>query len=185
MDCHQALLSRRTIHHYEPAPVPREVLERALEAAHQAPNHKLTYPWRFTLIGPRARERIAEVSAALKTAKGPAPTPEALAAIKRKLTDPGAVIAVSCVRCADSFRSREDYGAVACSIENLMLSLWADGFGTKWTTGAVTRDPRTYEILGVDPEKEEMVGFVLAGKPAKQPTPPPRPGYRDYVREVP
>ena len=45
MDVYEALLSRRTVFKYEDAPVPDDVLDRALEAARWAPNHKLTEPW--------------------------------------------------------------------------------------------------------------------------------------------
>ena len=47
----EALLSRRTVHHFEERPVPDDVLRRGLECAIRAPNHKLTEPWRFRSLG--------------------------------------------------------------------------------------------------------------------------------------
>ncbi|MCL6553695.1 MAG: nitroreductase family protein [Firmicutes bacterium] len=38
---------RRSVPKMRPDPVPREVLERMLDAAVWAPNHRLTEPWRF------------------------------------------------------------------------------------------------------------------------------------------
>ena len=66
-----------------------------------------------------------------------------------------------------------------------MLSLWSAGYGSKWTTGSITRDPKTHEILSVDSSREEIVGFILAGVPASEPEPVKRPPYRDFVREIP
>ena len=40
--------TRRTVHMYQDRPAAAEVIEQAVRAAHQAPNHKLTWPWRFT-----------------------------------------------------------------------------------------------------------------------------------------
>ena len=55
MDLYEALLSRRTIYAFEDRPVPGEALLRALEAARWAPNHKLTEPWRFSVLGAETR----------------------------------------------------------------------------------------------------------------------------------
>ena len=61
MEALEALLTRRTVHQYTPGEVPQEVLEAGLEAAHQAPCHRHTWPWRFTIVGSEGREAIAEV----------------------------------------------------------------------------------------------------------------------------
>ena len=53
------VISRRTIHSYRPEAIEEEVVQRALRAAHHAPNHKLTWPWRFTRVGPETRADLA------------------------------------------------------------------------------------------------------------------------------
>src|SRR3954447_23529588 len=68
MDVEQAIRSRRTIKAFEPQPVARETLEELLELARWAPNHNLTNPWRFRVVGPEALER-------LKKAAGPQSAP--------------------------------------------------------------------------------------------------------------
>jgi hypothetical protein len=55
-----------------------------------------------------------------------------------------------------------------------MLSFWSEGLGSKWSTGAVTTDERTYRALGVDPASESIVGFLWAGHAAKIDLPKPR-----------
>lgn len=176
MDIHEVLRSRRTVHNYEQREVPADIVERALEAARWAPNHKLTNPWRFYLVGAETKARIAEVAATLaaEVARGSGaddPRVEALAEVGRqKVLQSPVLIAVSSRRVPDDpFREKEDYAATSCAIQNMQLSFWADGVGAKWGTGAVTRDPRLYAIVGADPEAEEIVGFVKAGYPAKVP----------------
>ena len=63
-------------------------------------------------------------------------------------------------------QQEEDYAACACAVQNLMLYLWQAGIGVKWTTGQVTRDPRLYEILGVDGDMERVTGLFWYGYPA-------------------
>ena len=48
-------------------------------------------------------------------------------------------------------------------IQNLSLSLIADGVGSKWSTGKITNDFNTYQIAGIDPTVEEIIGFIWVG----------------------
>ncbi len=183
MDLHKAILTRRTVHKFKEGAVPPEVVHRALEAAHFAPNHKLTFPWRFTLAGENARKTLGAIGVELKGKKAPL-TPDAKLAIEKGFTTPGVLIAVSCVLSPDPARSKEDYAAVACAVQNMMLSFWDAGFGSKWGTGAVSKHPAAYEKLGIDPTKEEIIGFLYVGVPETVPPAPPRPPARDFIREV-
>ena len=65
---------------------------------------------------------------------------------------------------------REDYAACCCAAQNLMLYLWQRGVGVKWTTGGITRQPRFYDLLGIDASKEVVVGFFWYGVPKVVPT---------------
>ena len=58
MDLEQAIRTRRTHKACGPEPLDRETLDALFELARWAPNHKLTNPWRFRVIGPRALERL-------------------------------------------------------------------------------------------------------------------------------
>src|SRR5579875_4070729 len=60
MELSEAIFSRRTIKDFKPDPVPAEVLDRALTAGLWAQNHRLTEPWRFTILGPETHRRLAE-----------------------------------------------------------------------------------------------------------------------------
>lgn len=182
MDVLAAIHERRTIHSYRPEALEAGVLERALDAAHQAPCHKLTFPWRFVVSGPRAREALANVAVTLKSAGRTLP-PEKITAIQNKILNPAELVVVTQVRCDDEFRSREDYAACACAIQNMTLSLTADEVGSKWSTGGLTRDRATYGVMGIDSALEEIIGFIWVGLPAETPT-VKRPALDSVVRRI-
>ncbi|MEM1350413.1 MAG: nitroreductase, partial [Myxococcota bacterium] len=181
---YEALIERRTIHDYSSEPVPEEAVLRALESATRAPNHKLTNPWRFIRVGPQGREAIAALGVELKSRDRVLPE-KVVERIRGKLLGAPELIVVTQLVDDDDFREREDYAAISCAIQNMMLSLWSEGIGTKWSTGGVTRDAQTYALLGV-PEGERIVGFVWAGYPLEEPrVVPPRRAIEDVLRYVP
>ena len=164
MELHYGLLERRTIHHFSQGAVPEDVLERALAAAHMAPNHKHTWPWRFIVPGPVTREQVVSIGVSIKASKKELTVIEENA-IRTKLTAPGALVVVVQRLEGSAFTIKEDYASCACAIQNLQLSAFADGFGTKWSTGGLTRHPDTYALFGLNPSDDEIVGFVWVGVP--------------------
>ncbi|HXH02048.1 MAG TPA: nitroreductase [Candidatus Competibacteraceae bacterium] len=157
----ELLRGRRTVHNFKPAPVPpREAVMRALELARWAPNHRLTEPWRFYMIGPQTREAIVELNTETLIASKGREAAEAKA--RRWRSIPGWVV-VTCQKSADPIQAQEDYAACACAIYGFMLALWSEGIGAKWSTGPVIREPRFYDLIWVDPEAEEVVGLVWYG----------------------
>ncbi len=180
MDVHEALLSRRTVFRYRDQAVPDDVLQRALEAARWAPNHRLTEPWRFYVAGAKTRTALGEAAEIVARQKArdadPADLPAIIDKQRRKITDlPGLVVVAQVKNPDDAFMEKEDYAAVSCAIHNLVLSLWADGVGAQWSTGGVTRHAKTYEILGIDAKALEIVGFIKIGFPDEVPTSKRRP----------
>ncbi|MEZ4317534.1 MAG: nitroreductase [Myxococcota bacterium] len=180
---HDTIHARRTVHDYADAPVPEAVVTRALEAAHAAPCHKLTWPWRFTTVGPAAREDLYALNLRLKSAKVPLDARQA-GRLREKMANPAVLIVVSQVLSDDPARRTEDYAATACAIQNLCLSLAADGFGSKWGTGGIIRHPETYARLAIDPAVEEIVGFLWIGVPARPHPAPLRPPLSSVTRSV-
>jgi nitroreductase len=169
MDTHDAIRTRRTIHKYLPEPVPEDVLQRALEAAHMAPCHRMTWPWRFYRVGPETRRRIVDVAIEVKSAKKPNLSEAEKNAIRAKISNPAELLVVTQVVCDDPMQFEEDYAAVACALQNLMLSVAADGYGTKWGSGGVTKAPGSYAAAGIDADVERIVGFLYVGVPAVVP----------------
>ena len=188
MNTFEALTTRTTIHRFSEEPVDTAIVERALEAAVAAPNHKLTNPWRFTRIGDETQQSITDLYLQLKRESKGELSEDQREEYRQKIGGPPVVIAVSQVLDEDPFRRKEDYAAVACAVQNLMLSLWNDGISSKWSTGSVTRHDQTYEMLDIDRQHEEIVGFIFAGRPRedhRDTAKPDRTSLDDVVRQVP
>ena len=90
--------------------------------------------------------------------------------VQSKLINPATLIVVTQARAEDPFRNTEDYAATCCAIQNMMLAATAEGLGSKWSTGALTKHPDVCDILDIDIEAEDVVGFVWVGVPLKVPT---------------
>ena len=183
MDLMEVIQTRRTVHKYLPDAVAQESLDKMMTAGHFAPNHKLTWPWRFTQVGPATREKLVPVAIGCKAAKREL-SEEMRASIAAKIVTPGALLVVSQLRSDDGFQSKEDYAAVCCAIQNMLLVAHGEGLGAKWSTGGVTSHADTYKVLNIDPEVEEIVGFVWVGAPALVPN-IKRPPLDEMVRHLP
>ena len=157
----ELIVNRRTIYAFRSEPVPDvAVIRQGIDVARWAPNHHLTEPWHFYFLGPETVDQVIELNAELVLqAQG-----EKAAEIKRQRWSqiPGWLV-VSCDISADPIRAKEDYAACCCVIQNLMLYLWSREIGMKWSTGAVTRDPRFYDLVWIDPAQESVVGLFWYG----------------------
>jgi nitroreductase len=162
-----AIRGRRSVDLFEPEPVGTEALRTAIELARWAPNHRLTEPWCFYLIGAETAHAVAELGARFETAiKGE----RAGAARFARLKGIPAMFVLTCRRSDAGLQEREDYAACCCAAQNLMLYLWQRGIGVKWTTGAMTREQPFYDVVGIDSSKEFVVGFFWYGRPKVVPT---------------
>jgi nitroreductase len=180
MELYEGLIGRRTVYKYQDRDVDDDAIDRALDAARWAPNHKLTEPWRFTVLGPTTRTRLGDVAARLGAKKAEGLPDEdrtrQVARARSKIADVPALIVVSYRRSPDdAFRDREDYAATCCAIQNLQLALWAQQLGCQWSSGGITRDNETYEVLDIAADLEEIIGFIKVGHPLKVPTMSRRP----------
>lgn len=165
--------SRRTIHLFKPEPVPsQEHILEALDLARWAPNHYLTEPWRFYLLGRETAEAIARLNARqVAESRGESAGD---AKLQRWIQIPGWMV-VTCKRSEDERRQREDYAACCCAVQNVQLVLWSKGIGTKWTTGSVTRSREFFEILDIDPNEERLVSMLWYGYAEEVPSPKRKP----------
>ena len=158
----ERIRSRRTTKLFLKQAVDRKLILDAIEVARWAPNHHLTEPWHFYVLGgQKIRECIdltRIVVTEIKDAKMGEFKAESAAAI------PGWLV-VTCQKSDDELLQREDYASCACAIQNLMLYLSEAGVATKWATGPITRDERFYQLLGADPESVLVVGIVWYGYP--------------------
>lgn len=171
----EAIHSRRSIKRFTDRPVSRSEIETVLAAAALAPNHRLTFPWRFYVLGPEARYAYGLALGARKARKQP--DPEAARALQETVAAEHraqpSIIAVSMVVHDDPEIREEDYAAVMMAILNLALSALDLGLGTHIKTGAVMNDPAARAAVGL-PDGERLLAIVILGEPAEVPPPKPR-----------
>lgn len=150
MELEQAVRSRRTHKAYGPEPVPREILEELLELATWAPNHHLTNPWRFRVLGPASLERLRTAADAQQPGSG------------GKLDRAPTLIAVTTIVSADPVEAEEDRDAVAVAAYLVLLAAHARGYAGYWRTPGVLRDPAGHVALGLGND-EAAVGLLHLG----------------------
>ncbi len=160
------IVSRRTINSFQDKSVPESMIIKAIEHARWAPNHRLTEPWHFYLLGTETRKQVKQLITDLKS-NGKS---DGFRASTRKRLDgiPGWFV-LTAEKSADKVMRRENYAATCCAAQNLMLYLWHEGIGVKWTTGDVTRDKRFYNLLGLNKSKARVVGLFWYGYPGQIP----------------
>jgi hypothetical protein len=106
-------------------------------------------------------------------------------AVRKDFLSASHLIVLAIQRNADVGQSREDYASMAAGVQNASLYLYANGVGSKWTTGKVTQGHRTYEVVGANPETEEIVGFFWIGYADRDPKTPERPPLTKFLRDCP
>jgi nitroreductase len=165
-DLFHAVQARRSHKHFLKRPVPRRALEVMLEAAVLAPNHKMTEPWAFVVLGERARRRYGAIRAAVKVADDAEGRAEKRARIIDEVVAIPAIIAVTMRVDDDEVRREEDYAATFMAVQNLLLAGVALGLATKLNTGRTMDHPEVRALLGVRPD-ERVVAFINVGVPTE------------------
>jgi nitroreductase len=165
MDVEAAIRTRRTHKAFKPKPIPTEVLEELLDLARWAPNHNLTNPWRFRVLGPLALAR-------LKDAAGP----ESAAKLDRAPT----LVVCSCVLGGDPVQDEEDLLATGCAAYIVLLAAHARGLAGYWRTPEVLRTDEGRDAVGL-PKDEHFVSLIHLGEPLQEKQAPERAPVADTV----
>jgi nitroreductase len=178
--------TRRTIKEFRSDRIPEETLWRILDAVRWAPNHRLTEPWRLTIIGKESREGLADALAAQAASGQDLPVvAKAKTEARRKVMSSPVLLAVTCRLEGNPAQQMEDLAAVCAAMQNLQLAAWSEGIGSHWNTGKLTRLAETAALLGLAERSEQLVGFLYLGYPAQVPEPPKRRPIQDFVRRLP
>jgi nitroreductase len=165
VDVDDAIRSRRTHKAYGDEPVDRETLDELLELARWAPNHNLTNPWRFRVIGPQALAK-------LKDAAGP----EGAAKLDRAPT----LVCASVVQTGDEIQDEEDLLAAGVASYIVLLGAHARGLAGYWRTPGVLRTPEGRAAVGMG-EDERFVGLIHLGPARQEKDAPDRLATGDFV----
>jgi nitroreductase len=170
MNILEAFSQRRSIKRFQARPITRAEIESLLDAAVLAPNHHLTQPWRFYVLGPQSRAAYGLALGERKARK--VEDPVAAQAVRDRTANEyrqlPAMIAVAMVLNDNPEQREEDYAAVMMAVQNLLLASVAAGLGTHIRTGAVMDDPAARAAMGV-PAAERVVATVSLGAPEEVP----------------
>jgi len=159
VDVETAIRTRRTHKAFGPEPLDREEIRELLELARWAPNHHLTAPWRFRVVGPRTLARLKETAG-----------PEGAAKLDRAPT----LIVVACALGPDPVQNEEDLHATAVASYIVLLAAHARGYAGYWRTPGLLRSSDGRSAVGL-PDSERFVGLLHLGRPRQEKEAPERP----------
>jgi nitroreductase len=153
VDVETAIRARRTHKQYGSEPVPADELRSLLDLARHAPNHHLTQPWRFRVLGPETRAALDTVVPEKEVAK-----------LRRAPTLVLATAALS----GDPVTDEEDLLATAAAVYAVLLGATGRGLASYWRTPGCFREPAVRSMLGLA-ENEQVVSLIHLGPVLSQP----------------
>ena len=175
MNPFELLSSRRSIREFTPREVTRAEIDILLGAAVTAPNHRLTQPWKFFVLGPEARRAYGLALGARKAKK--IEDPMAAEQLRQKVGEEHAalplMIAVAISQSENPEIREEDYAAGMMAVQNIALAAVALGLGTHIKSGAVMDDPAARAAIGVA-DGDRVIAIINVGEPATVPVAKPR-----------
>jgi len=145
MEVFEAIKMRRSVRRYEKEKVPREKVEKILEAAKWAPSASNSQPWNFIILEDEGtRKEIAEATTYGKF-----------------LADAPCGIAVA----IDPSMSNHPIEDGAIATQNMLLAAHALGLGACWIGSyGSTYEVRVKEILKI-PREKRLLSIVSLGYP--------------------
>lgn len=161
--------ARRTHKAFGAEPVAHETLLELFELARLAPNHHLTQPWRFRVLGPESLARLKEAAGPSEAAKlDRAPT----------------LVVASAALSGELVQDEEDVCATASAITLVLLGATERGLASYWRTPGILRTARGREAVGV-PDGERVLGLIHLGPSERQPAPRERGPVEQVVEFLP
>ena len=165
---YQTIYRRRSAWKFSEEPVDGMAVERMLDAAIWAPNHRLTEPWRFFVLEQDSPARLKAAELAYEFQLERTGDERRPGAARQKVLEPPVVIYVYTVPGPNDETTKENYASVCIAAHNISLAGAAEGLAVTWETGGVTRYPGLRELLGAE-ESWEMTTMLLVGHPGEHP----------------
>ena len=183
MDARECLMTRRSVRKYRTDPIPREVLERIMEAAVAAPSAINLQHWYFVVVrSPGEMDALRDIMFRVVERFSPVLAerfrnhPETQRETKHFLaTLGGAPVCVLAFFLKDSYPDRDGaMQSVSAAVENLLLAAWAEGLGTCWLSAPqkLGFGPELRERFA--PDKGEFVAAITLGYANEAPNMPVR-----------
>ena len=166
MSVYEAIHSRRMNNEFTDDVPPRESMERMIDAAIWAPNHRLTNPWRFFVLEKGGVKRAEVAQLAYDNIFERSRNHDNANGSRQRVLDAPALIYVYSVPGDREDLTQENYAAACCAVQNLLLAAVAEGLAGDWSTGNTTRHPRLAETLGAEADWT-IVGALFIGQPSR------------------
>ncbi|MBA2690916.1 MAG: nitroreductase [Rubrobacter sp.] len=171
MNVFDAITTRRSVGRVTQETVPREIIERILESAIHAPNHKITEPWRFHVFTGKGRGELAKARAEVaRIIAGEEKEDEELikgriSRERKKAFRAPVVVAVISKAGRDEVETIENYAACSAAVQNMQLAAHSLGLGAMWRTGPVAYHEHMREFFALDDEGDKIVAYLYVGYP--------------------
>ncbi len=179
MDIFEAINTRYSVKKLKADSLPRDVIEKLLDAGNRAPNHYKVRPWRFFVLTGNGRNKLGDVMAASQHDRQPEVPLEGLDKTRALPLRAPVVIAVGVDKPVETkVLELENYAAASAACENILLAAHALGLGAIWRTGDWSRDAKVKEFFGLTAD-QHIAGFIYVGFPETAVEPAPRSSFED------
>jgi nitroreductase len=171
MDVHEAITSRRSVGRVTQEEVPRETIEKILESAIHAPNHKMTEPWRFHVFAGKGRGELAKARAEVARLMAGEENEDdelikgRISRERKKAFRAPVIIAVISKAGRDEVETEENYAACSAAVQNMQLTAHALGLGAMWRTGPLAYHEHMRDFFGLETEGDKIVAYLYVGYP--------------------
>jgi nitroreductase len=168
-DATQLIRNRRSIKPVDMDPtvaIPPAVLLELIENATWAPNHGLTEPWRFVVFQAEQRQALSTKMQEVYAATTPAEEfrPDKMEKMGKNPGCAHTVIAACMIRKGGAkIPAVEETEAMACALQNLMLSASAAGIGSYWSSPPLLDAAEWKQWLNLG-EEDRCVGLIYLGQ---------------------
>ncbi len=173
---------RRTVHSYAKKEIPQNLIEEGVRLSLWAPNHRLSFPWKYFLLSEEKQKTLFSWACEQKKVdpNGSGPLVEA---VKEQFLFPR-ILLLGIKKDSNPAAQKEDYATLSCSAQIMSMYFWQKGLGTKWSTGKISRDPRMYSLLGISEAEIALEGMLMIGWPKEIPVAAERPPIENTFKIV-
>jgi nitroreductase len=179
MDIFEAINTRYSVKKVKADLLPRDVIEKLLDAGNRAPNHYKVRPWRFFVLTGNGRNKLGDVMSASLRDRQPDLPQEGLDKTRALPLRAPVVIAVGVDKPAETkVLELENFSAASAACQNILLAANALGLGAIWRTGDWARDAKVKDFFGLKVD-QHIVGFIYVGYPETAGEPAQHPSFED------
>lgn len=180
MDIYELIRKRRSIRKYKPDPVPRELIEKVLEAASWAPSGKNMQNWRFFVLQGQYRDAYLQYSQrswdTIRPILEKRLKPSLYAFTERFFYTLGdaPVVIMAYSKPDPEENNQTSMGSVYMAVQNLLLAAEAEGLGTCAMGSPLEVKEDVDRFLGVTDTDLELICGITLGYPDHEPPAAPR-----------